>query len=438
MNKGSRFFIIVPALCLALGFAMPVINGVVLEKFVMDHLGGKKGLAGIEILEYDRGFFSSRILWKLKSGQVDALAGKGEVIFLDRADHGLLEVRSRTSLDKNQWFKAFSDRHLNGMAPFDMETRYSVLGRVESRMSVKGFSFDSPRGKTDIKPGRAEISWDKKKGIRGEWTWGGGHFPGHLVSGAMTGDLTFRKAKDRIWDGRFFVRADRLETWHQPLSFEGLCLVFESDFDPKKNLVDFLVQSGFDRMVSGQDRIGDGFAGLEMGNVDANGYQWVTGAYGGAMVKAFSDIVSGPHDPRAVYHRIGQLGEQMGFGFLSQCERLLKTNLRIRVAGLKARIDSGENKGQVRGELALTLKRNMTLAGFIPIMLRPAAILDMFDFSSRASLPPGFEKSNPYLVSPLGRGMETGLFVLDTGGLSHKLETIQGKLFLNNRQVKLE
>ena len=95
------------------------------------------------------------------------------------------------------------------------------------------------------------------------------------------------------------------------------------------------------------------------------------------------------------------------------------------------------SKGDINGELHLTLKKNMTLAGFIPAMLQPSLALEIFSLRSYLRIPRIMVKDDQRLVAPVMEGMETGLFVEDGDDLVHDARTESGELILNGRKVML-
>ena len=124
---------------------------------------------------------------------------------------------------------------------------------------------------------------------------------------------------------------------------------------------------------------------------------------------------------------------KIGPRLIGPAEQMLKKGLEIEIAGLKAQLP----QGKIKGDLSLSLNKDMTMAQFIPIAMRPGAALDVFSLKSDLTLPARLTGDNPRLLFPAFEGMETGLFISDGENLVHHAETRDGKLFVNEKEVVL-
>ena len=130
------------------GAGTPFFSGLVAEQMVkkcFSDINKRYADAGsdisLEIIRYDRHFFSSRIEWKLRPGSLKAVYGLEEIVFIDRVKHGFASVVSITSLEKNKWFKEFVSNRLNGQNPLEIMTKYTFFSNIESRLALDAFSF---------------------------------------------------------------------------------------------------------------------------------------------------------------------------------------------------------------------------------------------------------------------------------------------------------
>jgi hypothetical protein len=115
-------------------------------------------------------------------------------------------------------------------------------------------------------------------------------------------------------------------------------------------------------------------------------------------------------------------------------EKLLKQGLELQISDLKAQL----SQGQIKGNMTLGLRKDMTLAQFFPIIVQPGLALDIFSLKSDLILPYELIADKKNLLHPIFPGMQTGFFVKKGNNLIHSAETRNGKLFLNGQEVELE
>ena len=66
---------------------------------------------------------------------------------------------------------------------------------------------------------------------------------------------------------------------------------------------------------------------------------------------------------------------------LTAYERLLKKGLELQISDLHAQLPAGE----IKGDVVLSLNKDMTFAQFIPLWQQPELILDIFSLQSEVS-----------------------------------------------------
>ncbi|WP_022666535.1 DUF945 family protein [Desulfospira joergensenii] len=443
--RSIKFIAVISFISFAALASIPVATGMIMEGFLTEQLTGKTKNGAVEIINYDRGLFSSKIEWRFKADGLESIFGVREILLLDRADHGFFSVKSHTRLDKNPWFHDFLSHQLKGKNPLEMATTYNVFGNLESRISLKEFSLDRGGSSMKILPGQVQISMDKNGIISASLDWKGGECPGRFTAGSLTMDSQMQKASDYTWDGRISANLDHLkidsvkfQDTSRPLELDSLTWEYTSKLNPEKKFLSFGMGYGFHSLEWGTSLVRDGAARVSLNRVDVPGWQWIMGAYSKTLTGILNDVVRAEPDTHEIYQRLGEVAGDIGFRFLGQCERLLKKGLEIRVADFKARLDQEGEPRDIRGDMTLSLKKNMTLAGFIPILLRPEAVFEIFDLKTSMTLPADMADQNPALVTPIFQGMETGLFIRDKDVLSHRAEILDSRLILNQREVYFE
>ena len=101
----KKTIISVAVLLIIAAVCTPFINGIVMEKVItqsVQNLNAMYADSGsdirLQITNYDRGFASSEIEWKIDLGNMAALYGVEEILLLDHAKHGLTGMVSTTTL----------------------------------------------------------------------------------------------------------------------------------------------------------------------------------------------------------------------------------------------------------------------------------------------------------------------------------------------------
>ena len=270
--------------------------------------------------------------------------------------------------------------------------------------------------------------------------WGGGHVPGKFQSGPLKADSRLAKIHDRIWDGSLSIWTDHVQSLNrlQPFEASRAALTVDSGFNQKTSHLCLGLGVSFEYLNQGGGPVlRNGSGRLELNRVNAYGWQWVTGLFSDIGQVAVDGLVQGRPAMDCLNQAVQTVSGTAGFQFFSQCDRLLKQGLEIRVKELTAQIDQ-DKPGQVTADMALTLKKNMTLAGFIPIVLRPGSLFEILDVKTSIGLPLSMARKTPDLLRPVVPGLGAALFVRKKDRLSHSAETRQGRLFLNDKEVMFE
>lgn len=400
MKKGMGLVLLVIVLGIA---GMSALNGMIMERRVRQvfedihqeaRATGSRPL--FEILEYDRHLFSSEIEWKMVSKALENIGGIHEVVFFDRARHGITKVSTSTSLEKNPWFPELVNGKFNGKNPLALKTEFNFWGKMTSRLTLDGVSFKDGGQTVDVKPGQATLTMDWKKERRVlEINFAGLDMPGRTTA-----------VSNAAFDYEFL-------------------------YHPEKASVSVKAQGRLDLFQSGAKEIKNIAAAFHIRQMDAGGYEDLMGFFRDGLTEM---ITSGPltlQDAHTVRQVMERQAAGKGFEWIGICEKLLKQGLEIEVSGLRARMPEGEMEADAR----IRLEKDLPLAGVLSLMTDPSNILAYISLKSRILIPKIPDPAGRMLLYPLYPGMPTGLFLLEEDHLVHGAETREGKLFLNQKEV---
>jgi len=423
------------------GAGTPFFSGLVAEQMVkkcFSDINKRYADAGsdisLEIIRYDRHFFSSRIEWKLRPGSLKAVYGLEEIVFIDRVKHGFASVVSITSLEKNKWFKEFVSNRLNGQNPLEIMTKYTFFSNIESRLALDAFSFKDGNNVIEIMPGAISISFDPGvKNISSEMSWTGCSFPGKFRMDNLSFHLKMKKISAYIWDGKFSFVIKKIAAYDSKEMPEILNLKcdYTMDYNGEEHFLSIGMGYGIDSIRSGRDEIKNAFVRIGLNRIDVRGYEDFMAVYSQTINNAMKDIAASQQRPDAMKKTAEKQMAAVGFQMLGAYEKLLRKGFEIKISDLRARLP----QGNIKGDVTLSLKKDMTMARFVPIMMQPESALDIFSLKSDVSLPYKLLGNNQMLLSPIYPGTQTGLFLRDGDHVTHKAETRDGKLYLNGKQV---
>jgi len=435
-------FAVVLIICIA-GAGTPFLTGLMMERVIKQFFNDINQMymdtgsdLSVEISHYDRYYSSSQIEWRIKLGTLKAFYGVEEIILVDRVDHGFTSVVSKTSLEKNKWFTDFVNHKLNGKNPLDIKTEYKVFGNIESTLVLDAFSFKDDSDVIEMMPGTMAIKLDKGlKNIYYKMNWTGCLIPGKLSINNLFFNSKMEKIFPYIWEGTlsFAVKKIKADNSREALEFSNLRCDYTMDYKEDNNSLSIGMRYGIDSITAGQDFIKNAFARININRIDAQGYEDFMKIYLQIINNAMEEISALQHYPDIMKKAVEKQMAAKGFRMLGTYEKFLKKGFEIQIADLRAQLP----QGNVKGDITLSLKKDMTLTRFISIMMQPAAVLDVFLLKSDISLPCELVGDNPWLRTPIYSGMQTGFFIKDKDNLIHTAETKAGKLFLNEKEVLL-
>ncbi len=431
------------ALLLAAALAAPYVSGMVAERIVRQSVANLNKLSSdagqpvrAEIVQYQRGYASSEIVWKIGLGQLQALYGIGEVQLVERARHGFSGITSTTSLEKNPWYGKFIQDKLGGKDPLHITTQYSLGGKIAATLAVDAFVLQTATEAVSVKPGKLVASCDKEfKHFLADASWAGLAVADKVSVEGLTlkSDLTL--IFPYVWDGTitFAVPNIRAAKEAERMELVNLKAGYALRFNKEQNVLSGMVDYGFDRLEVGPQKIENGFVRLGVNGVNANAYKEFMTGYTQAMGSVLGDIAPARTDEAARTKLDEKKMTMVGLQMMAASEKLLTKGLEIRIGDLRVRLPEGE----VKADVTLRLNKDMTFLQFIPLAQQPALLTDIFSLKSNISLPQQLVGDNAMLLTPFYPGMRTGLFVKNGTSVVHTAETKDGKLLLNEQEVML-
>lgn len=423
------------------GVGVPFVNGLLMEKVVKRSFSNLNTMysdtgadVSTEIIRYDRDIFSTEIEWKLKLGSLKTIYGVDEIIFVDRADHGFTGIVSTTSLEKNKWFTDFVSNKLDGKNPLAITTEYNLSGQFVSTVTLDAFILPVDDEVVEIKAGKAVFGCDEElKNFNSEASWEGFSVPEKMKVDGISITSRLEKISTYVWDGTlsFGIEKSKIEgnlEQFELLNFKG---DYSLDVDQEENTLSVVTTLGADHFLAGPEKVDDAFVRIGLVNLNIQGFEEFMKLYTEMANTVLKDIASAEDDPEKMKTIFQDQMARTQFQMISAYERLLKKGLEFQISDLHAQLPEGE----VKGDVVLSLNKDMTFAQFVPLLNQPGLVSEIFSLESEVSLPAVLVGDNPMLLSPIYSGMQTGLFVKDGANLVHKAETRDAQLYLNGLEV---
>jgi uncharacterized protein YdgA (DUF945 family) len=423
------------------GVGAPFVNGLMMEKTVKQTFKNLNTMysdigsgVSIEIVKYDRSFFSTEIEWKMILGSLSAIYGVNDIIFLDRAEHGYTGIVSKTSLEKNKWFTDLVNNKLAGKNPLAITTEYKLSGLMSSTIVLDPFSMQLEGEVVEIKAGKAISTCDKElKNFSSEASWGGFSVPKKLTVDGITLSSSLERLSTYLWDGTlsFGMGKGVIEGGPQQIELVNFKVDYSLDVDDEEKTISIVSSFGADNLLAGPETMENGFVRMGLVNMDVQAFEEFMKLYTEIANTVLQDITAAQDDPEKMKTILEEEMTRTQFQIMAAYEKLLKKGLEFQITDLYAKLPAGELKGDV----VLTLNKDMTFAQFFPLVQQPELVVNIFSLRSDISLPAKLVNDNPMLLMPLQQGMPTGLFIKNGDNFSHKAETKDGKLYLNGQEV---
>ncbi len=420
---------------------IPFVNGWLMEKIVKKSFINLNSMyadtgsgVSIEILRYDRNLSATEIEWRIKLGAMKVIYGVEEIIFIDRAEHGYTGIVSKTSLEKNKWFTDFIGNKLGGKNPLLISTEYKLSGQIHSTITLEPFSWAVEEERVAIKSGTAVFTWNEDlKNFSSETSWQGFSVEGKMAFDGISIRSNLEKISTYLWDGTLFYGVEKGEI--QGSNDQFVLTNFKGDYsldiDKEENTVSVVATCAVDRLQTGLTQLDNSFVRLGVINMDALGFEEFIKLYNEMANTVLHDFTAAGDDPIKMKNILREQMGQTQLQMLTAYERLLKKGLELQLSDLHAEVSDGE----IEGDVAVSLNKDMTFAQLVTLWQQPDLILDIISLHSEVLLPAALVGENPMFLTPIYPGMQTGLFVKEGDNLSHRAETRNGKLYLNGLEL---
>jgi uncharacterized protein YdgA (DUF945 family) len=441
MKKGVT---VIAVLLIIIGLA-PFINGVLMEKTVRQAFidartinAAHGDVYSLELVRYERNFYSSDIEWKINFGPLKTIYGVEEIVFTDHARHGYSGAVSTTSLEKNIWFTDFVTRELQGHNPFTLQTSYSHFGKLESTLSLTPFTLQ--QGNTSIEVGAGEfkiITDNTLQNFKSSALWQGlNHSTSETpLLGKISMDAEIELLSPYLWDGFINFSMESLSFMHPQTNIDLAALQVGSVFkvDHNNDTLSTLTSFACKGFNAAEQSIGRAEMKVGMRGMNTTRYENFMKMYTTIVADLFRDMAALQGNPGRITELLEEKTVILGFQLIAAYEELLQQNLEIFIQDLLVEIP----EGTIQADITLRLLKDIGLMQLVPLVDSPEMALDIFALNSDIRLPVKLVGEPELLLTPLYPGMATGMFVRDGDSLIHRAETRQGKLFLNDREFVL-
>ncbi len=422
---------------------MPIINGIITKGVVdramvnVNSIYSDTGMDySLEIVSYKRGWLSSEIEWKINLGKLKSVYGIDEIRVSEQTKHGYTSVVSTSSLDKNEWFTKIVSEQLGGNNPFQITTSYSLLGEIKSIVAFDAFSLTVEEEIIDIHPGNFVIATDTSlRNFISSGSWQGLKVVDKISIGEMNIESDLEMISSFLWDGdmKYELKNMTITEGFQDFEISDLTGTYVVDVDIAKNRMDIETFITANNLNAGGTLIDNPSARFIIKAIDAHGYEDFMKQYTQLASEIIGSIGELEDDQEGTKEILEQQMRASAFQIMAAYESLLKKDLEIQIKDVLVKLAEGD----IKADVSLRLLKDMTFTQFAPIMGQPDLLFDILYAKSDVSLPANLVEGTPMLLEPLYPGMQTGVFVSDGTMLTHKGETKDGKLFINDQEVIL-
>lgn len=425
------------------GVGVPYISGFIMEKGVrhsVAEFNSRYGDAGakmkIEILNYDRGYSSTEIEYKIDLGDASVVPGIQDIIFVERAKHKYTGAVSKTSLEKNIWYTEFITEHLGGKDPFHLETEYTLKGDFRSVFTLDPFSAVIEGETLQSRAGEfvLESDFDFKQ-MKTSGNWEGASVTEKFEISGLSFDSDVRIISTYLWDGDMTFALEKMMATEGTTTTElaNVKGEYTATYNEEKNTLEFDAIYGIENMLSNAEYIDNASARFGMKGIDAAAYEEAMELYMKMFSGMLSEMAELENNPEQLAQAVEAKMMEISFQLMAIYEKFLKGGLEIYISDLQADLPQGD----IKGNLSIKLEKDMTMAQMFPMMNQPQILFDYISFATDFSMPSVLAGGNPQLINPIYPGMKTGLFVEEGDNLVHRSETKNKQLYINGELLKL-
>lgn len=426
--------------------AAPFVNGLMMQKVLHAQLEKYNDLYAdlpfypkLELTRYDRGFGSSEIEWTITMPQLQTIDGIEPIVLVETAQHGYLGVSSTTSLERNSWYSDFIRENLAGKDPLSIASSYNFLSGVTATVSLASFELrDDKNNHFIISPGVLVIKTDRAfVNFLTDASLEGFSIPGEVDIKGIALHSDMKMISSLMLDGKssFSIQQvnikDRNTT--KEVAISAITGGSNIDFDEIGRKLSMSAEYSVAQIVADEKKIDDIHFKFGINQLDSDGFEKVYKVYADMMSDIMANLATAQNDPEQARAILNQQMARVGIRLMSEVEKLLKKDLQIEIADLHLTLPQGE----VKGDFAIGLKKDMTLTDFMALTQQPEKLVEVFSFASNMTLPDGLVPNQESLLVPMFPGMPSGVFEKQGEKLVHKGEIKDNKLLLNGKEFVL-
>jgi uncharacterized protein YdgA (DUF945 family) len=445
LNKATVTGFILSALLLLAGAGFPFFKGIVLEQVVRQSVedlnqefAGSAKKIHVEILSWKKGWNRSVIGWQIQTPQLSALTGSDQLLLVDSLAHGYSSnLVSSTDLTQNQWYQTWVERDLGGKDPIAIQTVFTLAGDIRSQITMDAFSMTAGPDTVTIEKGAAHVEWSRdEKHLDTQFIWEGCKAGDRLNVGKIRLSAKSATTGRMIWEGTHDLSIDSMSiiSARESLFLEKLLFRNTLSFNAANASFSVHTQIGADMLETGSEEIKDLKMRLELNHLDAGALERVFRAAKAASPDWKEALRHNRKGTTGLRRMARQQTKALKTALLDNWDRFLRKGCDIRIKDFTATVP----EGRIAADVSLGLKKSMTLAGFLPVLLQPSQITDVFSLNSRIRLPYALVGYQSILLNPLVDIMPTGLFVTQGTDLVHEAQIRDNRLLLNQQEVLLE
>ncbi len=439
----KKFFIAISVLIVVTLAIVPWLGGKVAESIIRDQVAKTnqryedlgQGFK-IELIEYDRDFVSSKIITKVTS-----LFHTKEILITTKARHGLTGIEGTSSLEENEWYRSFVNKNLNGKDPLHITTTHSYLGSMTTDIVLDQFTFTEEKETISVKPAKFSSKTDKDfkfLTINGEWQGVEINSQGiktTLGSSTVKGDIEL--ISSYVWIGHMEGKSQELQITDNIDTINIVAPHFSVQVDTDKDRKNISVyeKANIDQLQFNDEKVEKVSGGITINNLNREAYETFMQAYASAMRPILENMAEHLEDKTQQEEILEQQISSAMIELIPKTEKLLTKDLQLKLSDIHFTSDEGE----IKADIQIQLRKDMTFAEFMPVISQPKLLIDIFSLQSEIILPEAFiAEDEAFLLAPLLPEMQTGIFIKNNGLITHKAETRDGQLYLNEKVVRLQ
>jgi uncharacterized protein YdgA (DUF945 family) len=330
------------------------------------------------------------------------------------------------------------NKSLAGFDPLTITSQFNMFSGFSTTLDLAPFEFDVDEDHFVVSSATLDIKTDRS----GKHLLANGSFDGFSITDALdvkgcsfTSDLDVYSTM--IMDGESSISVEKISVYdgdqNPIIDLSALKLASTTDYNEERQRLSTTATYSVDKIVTDDEEINNVNVSVGINQLDSESLQNLYDSYISMVSDLMANISASQNDPEQIEEIMQQQLPMIGLGLLPQVEKLLKQDLQIEITDLHV----GLPEGDVDGDLAIALKKDMTLADFATIAQQPKTLVNVFSFVSNLSLPEGLVPDQQSLLIPLFEGMQTGVFEQQGGMLVHQAEIKDDKLLLNGQELVL-